>query len=98
MLKFNLTGSREQHKNAKVSYDNGIIAKDALLLAQTGLASAEQNLSTAKLKCSLAKMNLNKQMGRDLTAPLILTTRFTYEPQQLQDVQSMVDSAFKAET
>ncbi|HHY03647.1 MAG TPA: TolC family protein [Thermoanaerobacterales bacterium] len=90
-----LDRSREQHKNAKVSYDNGIIAKDALLLAQTGLASAEQNLSTAKLKCSLAKMNLNKQMGRDLTAPLILTTRFTYEPQQLQDVQSMVDSALR---
>lgn len=82
-------------KNAKVSYDNGVVAKDAVLMAEAGVANAQSNLFEAQKKLDLAKMNLNKIMGRELTAPLVLTTRFEYKPKELGDVGEKVQSALK---
>lgn len=82
-------------KNAKVSYEQGVVAKDSLLMAEAGVANAKSNLFEAQKKLDLAKMNLNKIMGRELTAPLVLTTRFEYNPKELGDVEGKVDSALK---
>lgn len=82
-------------KNAKVSYKQGVVAKDSLLMAEAGVANANSNLFEAQKKLDLAKMNLNKIMGRELTAPLVLTTKFEYNPKDLGDVEEKVQSALK---
>lgn len=93
--KLRVERSKEQLKNAQVSYDNGVVAKDSLLMAEAGLADSEQNLFSAEKNLSLARMSLNKLMGRELSAPLTLTTRFEYKPKEVAPLKDMIDSALK---
>lgn len=90
-----LERSKLQLKNAEVSFKHGVVAKDSVLGAQLGLANSETNLVSAKNKLNLTKMNLNKTMGRKLDAPIELTTKFVYNPTEIPDVESMVESALK---
>jgi hypothetical protein len=88
-----LQRAQEQLKNAQVSLKQGVVAKDSVLMAESAVAGAEANRVSAEKNLELAKMNLNKVMGRNLTAPLELTTSFTYTPEELPDVEEMVKSA-----
>jgi len=91
--KVQLQRANEQLKNAQASYRQGMITKDSLLSAESAVASAEANRVSAEKNLELARMNLNKIMGRSLTAPLKLTTTFTYTPSDIPDVEEMVKSA-----
>lgn len=93
--KIQVDRSKEQLKNAQVSFENGVVAKDSLLMAEAGLAQSMQNLYTAEKNLELARMSLNKLMGRELTAPLTLTTRFKYKPVVTEPLQDMIQSALK---
>lgn len=88
-----LQRAKEQLKNAQESYKQGVVAKDSVLMAESAVAGAEANRVSAEKNLQLAKMNLNKIMGRSLTAPLELTTTFTYTPTEIPDVEEMVKSA-----
>ncbi|WP_157081653.1 TolC family protein [Fervidicola ferrireducens] len=88
-----LQRAKEQLKNAQESYKQGVVAKDSVLMAESAVDSAEANRVSAEKNLQLAKMNLNKIMGRSLTAPLELTTTFTYTPAEIPDVEEMVKSA-----
>ena len=66
--KLQVERSKEQLKNAQVSFENGVVAKDSLLMAEAGLAQSMQNVYTAEKNLELARMSLNKLMG--LSAPL----------------------------
>ncbi|HHW01859.1 MAG TPA: TolC family protein [Thermoanaerobacterales bacterium] len=90
-----LQRANEQLKNAQVSYRQGMIAKDSMLSAESAVSSAEAGKVSAEKNLELAKMNLNKLMGRSLTAPLELTTTFTYTPAEVPDVEEMVKSALE---
>jgi len=83
----------EQLKNAQVSFEHGIVAKDSVLSAESALAGAQANRTAAEKGLELAKMNLNKLMGRSLTAPIEPTTTFAYEPEDIPDAEEMVKSA-----
>ena len=80
-------------ENAQVSFENGVVAKDSLLMAEAGLAQSMQNLHTAEKSLELARMSLNKLMGRQLSAPLTLTTRFKYKPETIDPLNDMIQSA-----
>lgn len=73
--KLQVERSKEQLKNAQVSFENGVVAKDSLLMAEAGLAQSMQNVYTAEKNLELARMSLNKLMGRELSAPITLVTR-----------------------
>ncbi|MCR4430485.1 MAG: TolC family protein [Tepidanaerobacteraceae bacterium] len=88
-----LQRANEQLKNAQASYNQGMIAKDSMLSAESAASSAEAGKVSAQKNLELAKMNLNKLMGRSLTAPLELTTTFTYMPAEVPDVEGIVKSA-----
>ncbi|MDI3481102.1 MAG: hypothetical protein PWQ97_757 [Tepidanaerobacteraceae bacterium] len=90
-----LQRANEQLKNARVSYSQGMITKDSLLSAESAVSSAEAGKVSAQKNLELAKMNLNKLMGRSLTAPLELTTSFAYTPSDIPDVEEMVKSALE---
>ena len=91
--KLQVERSKEQLKNAQVSFENGVVAKDSLLMAEAGLAQSMQNLHTAEKSLELARMSLNKLMGRQLSAPLTLTTRFKYKPETIDPLNDMIQSA-----
>lgn len=92
-VKLQVERSKEQLKNAQVSFDNGVVAKDSLLMAEAGLASSMQNLYTAEKNLELIRMSLNKLMGRELSAPLNLTTQFKYKPLAMDPLKDMIQSA-----
>ena len=46
--KLQVERSKEQLKNAQVSFENGVVAKDSLLMAEAGLAQSMQNVYTAE--------------------------------------------------
>jgi outer membrane protein TolC len=87
--------SKEQLKNAQVSFENGVVARDSLLMAEAGLSQSMQNLYTAEKNLELARMSLNKLMGRELSAPLVLTTRFKYKPETPTPLNDMIQDALK---
>lgn len=89
----NLDRAKQQHKNAQVSFENGVIAKDSLLMAQYGLADASAGITSAEKSRELAYMNLNKVMGRELTAPIKLTSGFVYRVQEIPDIEGLTASA-----
>jgi outer membrane protein TolC len=91
--KIQLERSKTQLKNAQLSFEQGISAQDAVLMAQANLSNSYTNLYSAEKRLQLAQMNLNKIMGRELTAPIELTTQFAYKPEILGDVEEMVKEA-----
>lgn len=93
--KLQVERSKEQLKNAQVSFENGVVAKDSLLMAEAGLAQSMQNVYTAEKNLELARMSLNKLMGRELSAPITLVTRFTYKPVEIKPLKDMIQSALK---
>lgn len=93
--KLQVERSKEQLKNAQVSFENGVIAKDSLLMAEAGVSQSMQNLYTAEKNLELVRMSLNKLIGRELSAPLTLTTRFKYKPETAGSLEEMVQSALR---
>lgn len=90
-----LQRANEQLKNARVSFEHGMVAKDSVLSAEAALAGAQAGRTAAQKGLELAKMNLNKLMGRSLTASLEPATTFAYEPEDMPDAEEMVESALE---
>lgn len=88
-----LKRAEEQLKNAEVSFSHGVVAKDTLLMAQYGVANAEANLASAKKSLELARMNFNKVLGREISIPVKLTTRFIYEPVSSPNLEESINHA-----
>lgn len=93
--KMQLERVETQLKNAKLKFEEGFVAKNHIYIAKVEVSNAKSALVTAKKNLEISKIEFNNILGRNLTAPFTLTSKFEYNPKQISSVEIMEDEALK---